>query len=267
MEELRDQFNLEKANAARSSALAAEATSKVAELQAKLDAAQKTPRPPSSARPPELDELAPDEAEAAKAAAIKALGDKADIEPEATIEPEPEPSVDDTATLTISVLAARGLKKMDRGRKGKADPYVVLRCGGVEHKTEMVKNTLDPEWGASYQFVDIQLESGMLVAEVYDHDRLSMPDPMGQVFIRVKDMDGLRHWFTLQPMKGCDEPTGQLELECVVMAPTLAPRVEPVLEKEPVPASASKPKPEPEPDSGREREPEPELETEPDLAT
>ena len=82
----------------------------------------------------------------------------------------------DAAQVTITLVRARGLKKMDTF--GSADPYVVLRCGrgskaqctrlGKEqHRTEIVKNSRAPTWDASFTLVasgeSIDAQDGMVL--------------------------------------------------------------------------------------------------------
>ena len=117
-------------------------------------------------------------------------------------------------TFTVHVTRARNLAKMDRG--GKADPYVVLRCGDVVHQTGVVKKSLAPEWkDARFQFNVPSVE--VLQVEMYDWDRGSKDEPMGCVSIPLRNMGSAEQWFKLEPMPGCEQPQGELQMTCTVL--------------------------------------------------
>ena len=42
---------------------------------------------------------------------------------------------------------------------------------------------------------------------------------MGCVNIQLADMDGDEHWYPLEPMPGCEEPQGELQLRCAIEEP------------------------------------------------
>ena len=118
-------------------------------------------------------------------------------------------------SFTVHVIRARNLAKMDL--RGKSDPYVVLRCGDAEHKTEVVKKSLAPEWqDARFQFDDVQSSGGM-TAEMFDWDRGATDDPMGQVSIPLLGLESKTAWYDLQPMAGCKKAQGELQLACTVL--------------------------------------------------
>ena len=86
----------------------------------------------------------------------------------------------DEGTISVTVVRARGLQKMDV--VGSADPFIVLRCAGRDgkersHKTKTVKNSLAPSWDATFSF-DVVGDATVLMVEMYDWDRLSSNDPM-----------------------------------------------------------------------------------------
>ena len=204
------------------------------------------------------------EAETARAdSAVGAVGDLGQRPSEAVPPREPRMRMASVATpavlpdgeqlcFTVHVISARNLAKMDRGRRGKSDPYCVLRCGNDEHRTKVIRKTLSPEWkDARFQF-DGARSSGELTADLFDWDRGSKDEPMGRVTVPLVTMDGKKHWFELQSMPRCRKPQGELQMRCTLM-PGMPDRKQRILEPQPQP----EPEPEPEPEPGPEPEPEP----------
>eukprot|EP00283_Hemiselmis_rufescens_P016032 CAMPEP_0173465630 /NCGR_PEP_ID=MMETSP1357-20121228/71984_1 /TAXON_ID=77926 /ORGANISM="Hemiselmis rufescens, Strain PCC563" /LENGTH=348 /DNA_ID=CAMNT_0014433623 /DNA_START=12 /DNA_END=1054 /DNA_ORIENTATION=+ len=67
----------------------------------------------------------------------------------------------------IEVLSARKLAAADRG--GTSDPFVVVHAEGQKLKTKVIKATLTPEWGESFQVV-IEEDAGKVSFEVFDYN-------------------------------------------------------------------------------------------------
>ncbi|KAK7940203.1 hypothetical protein WMY93_003529 [Mugilogobius chulae] len=86
--------------------------------------------------------------------------------------------------LTVNVMEAKNLKKMDVG--GLSDPYVklVLQHNGKrikKKKTSVKQNTLNPYFNESFSF-EIpfsQIQKVQLLVTVYDYDKLGSNDPSG----------------------------------------------------------------------------------------
>ena len=121
--------------------------------------------------------------------------------------------------ITVQVLQAKGLAKMDM--MGKADPYVVVRCGGLEpQRTDVVKDSLTPMWGSTFGFHGVdgnpndKWTPSQITAQVYDWDRGVSDDPMGQVLVPLEKIDGKAYWYKLKEFEGCEDPKGSLELRC-----------------------------------------------------
>jgi len=153
----------------------------------------------------------------------------------------------DRVSLTVHVVRARNLAKMDLRS---SDPYVILKCGGAEKKTEVVKKNLDPEWkDARFQFDDVQ-SSGDLVAEVFDWDRGATDDPMGKVTIPLLGLESKTEWFALQPMPGVKKAKGELQMTCTVLPPAAAPEAT----EDPEPEATEAPAPAPKSIFARKRE-------------
>ena len=96
-------------------------------------------------------------------------------------------SEDSPRTVTVEILQAKGLKKMDRF--GSSDPFVVVSVGknkGRTMRTPVINNTLEPNWEtagvqpADYRFVFSAVSPSTPVrVQLFDHDRGSKDDPMG----------------------------------------------------------------------------------------
>ncbi|KAJ8383820.1 hypothetical protein AAFF_G00213900 [Aldrovandia affinis] len=102
--------------------------------------------------------------------------------------------------LTICILEAKNLKKMDVG--GLSDPYVkihLLQNGKrlKKKKTTVKKNTLNPYYNESFSF-EIPLEQMQkiqAVVTVLDYDKIGKNDAIGKIFVGSKASGTeLRHW-------------------------------------------------------------------------
>ncbi|XP_064172184.1 synaptotagmin Va [Anguilla rostrata] len=102
--------------------------------------------------------------------------------------------------LTVNVMEAKNLKKMDVG--GLSDPFVkvVLQHNGKrikKKKTTVKKNTLNPYFNESFSFevpFD-QIQKLQVIITVYDYDKLGSNDAIGKTFIGYGASGvGLRHW-------------------------------------------------------------------------
>uniref|UniRef100_A0A3P8WXV6 Synaptotagmin-1-like n=1 Tax=Cynoglossus semilaevis TaxID=244447 RepID=A0A3P8WXV6_CYNSE len=102
--------------------------------------------------------------------------------------------------LTVNIMEAKNLKKMDVG--GLSDPYVkiILQQNGKrikKKKTTVKKNTLNPYFNESFSF-DVpfeQIQKVQVVITVFDYDKLGSNDPIGKTFMGYGATGvGLRHW-------------------------------------------------------------------------
>jgi len=108
--------------------------------------------------------------------------------------------VPNSGKLTIVVLEAKNLKKMDVG--GLSDPYVkiALMQNGKrlrKKKTTIKKCTLNPYYNESFSFVVPfeHIQKVQLMLTVVDYDRVGASEPIGKVLLGC-DVKGaeLRHW-------------------------------------------------------------------------
>lgn len=102
--------------------------------------------------------------------------------------------------LTICILEAKNLKKMDVG--GLSDPYVkihLLQNGKrlKKKKTTVKKNTLNPYYNESFSFEipQDQMPKIQAVITVLDYDKIGKNDAIGKIWVGNKAKGGeLRHW-------------------------------------------------------------------------
>ena len=88
------------------------------------------------------------------------------------------------AKITLHVLAARGLKKVDL--LGKGDPYVVADWEGWSArrlgKTKTKYNTDKPKWNHAFELsVPLQRPGGRVKLEIFDYDAIGADDLLGRV--------------------------------------------------------------------------------------
>ncbi|CAO3625901.1 unnamed protein product [Mucor hiemalis] len=90
---------------------------------------------------------------------------------------------DRNATIKVTIVAARGLKGMNRDKT--SDPYVRVRLGKHSiHKTKHLKKTCDPEWNET--FTTKVFGTSTLDLLVRDHNTLSDTD-IGEVTFSVAE--------------------------------------------------------------------------------
>ena len=128
------------------------------------------------------------------------------------------------AEVDCTVMAGRNLVAKDRSLFGKksSDPFVVLSCRGKTlGTTKVVKKNLSPEWNQPFKLnIDgkaaAQMDTAELVVAIFDEDKLSANDPMGEVRIPLKSLAGGHvrdQWFDVQNCKGCSDASGQVQLK------------------------------------------------------
>ncbi|KAM6957440.1 synaptotagmin Va isoform 1-T1 [Aplochiton taeniatus] len=102
--------------------------------------------------------------------------------------------------LTVNVMEAKNLKKMDVG--GLSDPFVkvVIQHNGKrlkKKKTSVKQNTLNPYFNESFSFEVpfSQIQKIQVLITVYDYDKLGSNDAIGKCFMGFGASGvGLKHW-------------------------------------------------------------------------
>jgi hypothetical protein len=93
-----------------------------------------------------------------------------------------------TWRLKVGLKSANHLPKMDTF--GSCDPYVKLKLGAQEYKSKTIKGTYTPVWNEEFEFEVDQSSAEDLVLQVFDWDKLSKDDFVGEVKIRVPTCAG-----------------------------------------------------------------------------
>lgn len=113
--------------------------------------------------------------------------------------------VPSSGKLTVAVLEARKLKKMDI--TGASDPYVKLKLFdskgkriGKKKKTSVKSCNLNPYWNESFVFLidEMDMKRVWLDVTVCDYDLIGGGDPIGKVFLGWNQSKtykpGFKHW-------------------------------------------------------------------------
>jgi len=104
-------------------------------------------------------------------------------------------------TLVVTIVQCRNLKNADL-MGGKADAVIHVSLGDKELKTKVVKENNNPEINETFRFPHSFASRQPLLLQVYDWDRFSKNDLMGEVRVPVGQSDlvdrgGVR-WAALQ---------------------------------------------------------------------
>ncbi|PIO76634.1 C2 domain protein [Teladorsagia circumcincta] len=94
--------------------------------------------------------------------------------------------------LSVTILDAHRLPAMDRN--GMSDPYVklcILPERKQKYETKIIRNSLNPVYNETFLFSlpFNELQSKTLMLTVYDYDRLSKDDKMGELSIPLETID------------------------------------------------------------------------------
>ncbi|XP_038207192.1 C2 domain-containing protein 5 isoform X6 [Zerene cesonia] len=90
--------------------------------------------------------------------------------------------------IKVKVLAGRNLPVMDRA-SDTTDAFVEVKFGGVTHKTDVCRKSLNPQWNSTewYRFEvdESELQDEPLQLRLMDHDTYSANDAIGKVVISL----------------------------------------------------------------------------------
>jgi len=113
--------------------------------------------------------------------------------------------VPSSGKLTVAVLEARKLKKMDLG--GASDPYVKLKLFdakqkriGKKKKTSVKSSNLNPYWNESFVFIIEEMDMKRVTMDitVCDYDLIGGGDPIGKIKLgwsqNKEYKPGFKHW-------------------------------------------------------------------------
>ncbi|XP_023697902.1 synaptotagmin VIII [Paramormyrops kingsleyae] len=122
-----------------------------------------------------------------------------------------------TSELTVGIKEASALKAMDFG--GSSDPYVKVYCLPKKSKTyesKVFRKTLNPVFNEHFKFQISQadLSESTLVAQVYDFNRFSKHDIIGELRLQLGTVDWnhvIEEWKDLnEPSKFEQENLGEI---------------------------------------------------------
>ena len=97
--------------------------------------------------------------------------------------------------LILHLIKAENLVNADSGINGDvSDPYAKIKLGDLKYKTEIISNSLNPEWNTIFIFpIDGNVSSSKtdfkdLNIEIFDHDKFKNDANLGNVSIDVCDL-------------------------------------------------------------------------------
>jgi len=137
------------------------------------------------------------------------------------------------AEVDLTILKGRNLVAKDGsgflklGKASTSDPYIKVTMTGAKSDaplgtTEVVSKNLNPEWNQNFNFHFLGKQfrpKESLVLTIYDRDRGSADDPMGQVVLKMSDLlhgKVQEDWLPVQPCPGCSKVSGDVLLKVSV---------------------------------------------------
>jgi Ca2+-dependent lipid-binding protein len=94
-----------------------------------------------------------------------------------------------------------------------SDAFVDIRCGMDSFHTKTVMDSQEPKWNEEFHFRSFG--SPYVHASLFDKDKYDKDDPLGMVEINLDKItagEPINEWYTLKPMQGCMNPSGELHL-------------------------------------------------------
>lgn len=92
--------------------------------------------------------------------------------------------------VKVKIIAGRNLPVMDRG-SDTTDAYVEIKLGGITHKTDVCRKSLNPRWNSDwfrFEMDDHELQDEPLQIRLMDYDTYSANDAIGKVNINLNPL-------------------------------------------------------------------------------
>ena len=86
----------------------------------------------------------------------------------------------------LDLVKAKDLDNEDK--KGKSDPYAVIKYGKQKAKTNTIKNTLNPQWNFSSDFQVPDGQDKTLNIEILDNDRFGRDKSLGKLDLDIGEL-------------------------------------------------------------------------------
>ncbi|XP_066527383.1 extended synaptotagmin-1 [Hoplias malabaricus] len=125
----------------------------------------------------------------------------------------PESSFGTEGVLRIHLVEAQNLVAKDTFMggmvKGKSDPYVKIRVGGMAYKSRVIKENLNPVWNELYEVILTMLPGQEVQFDLFDKD-MDQDDFLGRFKLSLADLISAQNtdqWYNLNDVK-----TGQVHL-------------------------------------------------------
>lgn len=119
----------------------------------------------------------------------------------------PDSSFASEGVLRILLVEAQNLIAKDNlmggMMKGKSDPYVKIRVGGMAFKSHVIKGNLNPVWNELYEVILTQLPGQEVEFDLYDKD-IDEDDFLGRVKMSLSDLISAQftdQWYNLNDVK------------------------------------------------------------------
>ncbi|KAL7859381.1 hypothetical protein SRHO_G00145280 [Serrasalmus rhombeus] len=119
----------------------------------------------------------------------------------------PDSSFGTEGVLRIYLVEAQDLVAKDSFMggmvKGKSDPYVKIRVGGLTFKSRVIKENLNPVWNELYEVILTQLPGQEVQFDLYDKD-MDQDDFLGRFKLSLSDLISAQYidqWYTLNDVK------------------------------------------------------------------
>ncbi|KAM7411909.1 hypothetical protein PAMA_021740 [Pampus argenteus] len=119
----------------------------------------------------------------------------------------PDPDFASEGVLRIHLVEAQNLIAKDNFMggmvKGKSDPYVKIRVGGITFRSHTIKENLNPIWNELYEVILTQLPGQEIQFELFDKD-IDQDDFLGRFKLNLRDVitaHFIDTWYTLNDVK------------------------------------------------------------------